>query len=440
MANLQYIGARYVPKFYENSQDPSSTDWESGIGYEPLTVVTYNADTYTSRKPVPGTVGNPADNPIYWAKTGDFNAALVALQNAVNEIIENIDNDESLRDHKNIICIGDSYLAINQESTSWGAYLRGYLGTGYNVTLNGLGSSGFIGTAPQTFLQLLQDVNVADKDLISDIIVLGGMNDTDAISSGTYNENDLLDAIEAFLSYAHTNYPNAKVSIGFCGWQAYGFTGRDANVPWLIKGVGYYRDAIFRTDYANCAYLNDIEYIMPILPTSNYAADKIHPGNSASNAIAGAVYNYLKTGTALTLAPQIYNSLTITKDASINQIVTTYFKYHIDKETLFIDGGAMQLNYNTNPTLAINSNINVGVIENEPIRACSDRPVILSCEAAVFPGRNSNTFDRVKANLIVSNGAVTLKLYDSAGAPSFTNVTSVQLDIFSTAVNVLTAC
>ena len=36
MAQLQYIGARYVPKFYENSLDPTSMDWESGRGYEAL--------------------------------------------------------------------------------------------------------------------------------------------------------------------------------------------------------------------------------------------------------------------------------------------------------------------------------------------------------------------------------------------------------------------
>lgn len=89
MANLQYIGARYVPKFYENSQDPSSMEWESGVGYEPLTVVTYQDDTYTSKIPVPSTVGNPADNPNYWAKTGNYNAAIESLQQEVSNITNN---------------------------------------------------------------------------------------------------------------------------------------------------------------------------------------------------------------------------------------------------------------------------------------------------------------------------------------------------------------
>ena len=64
----QYVGARYVPKF----ADP--TAWTSGTSYEAMTIVTYNNSSYTSKVPVPATVGNPADNPDYWALTGNYNA------------------------------------------------------------------------------------------------------------------------------------------------------------------------------------------------------------------------------------------------------------------------------------------------------------------------------------------------------------------------------
>ena len=45
--NSQYIGARYVPKFYVNPDD-ESTNWKAGVTYEALTIVTYNGDSYTS--------------------------------------------------------------------------------------------------------------------------------------------------------------------------------------------------------------------------------------------------------------------------------------------------------------------------------------------------------------------------------------------------------
>lgn len=85
MANLQYIGARYVPKFYINPDD-NSNDWKSGVDYEALTIVTYNNDSYTSKKIVPDTVGNPHDNPEYWACTTKYTAALQSVQTTVQNI------------------------------------------------------------------------------------------------------------------------------------------------------------------------------------------------------------------------------------------------------------------------------------------------------------------------------------------------------------------
>lgn len=84
MATLQYIGARYVPKFYLNSN--GTPEWESGVAYEPLTIVTYNNNSYTSRKPVPAEVGNPSANAEYWAQTGVYNAQIGELSDRVDAL------------------------------------------------------------------------------------------------------------------------------------------------------------------------------------------------------------------------------------------------------------------------------------------------------------------------------------------------------------------
>lgn len=89
--NRQYIGARYVTKIYENSQDPSSAEWEANVSFEPLTLVTYLYNTYLSKKPVPVNVGNPADNPEYWAITGQYNGQIAQLQNDIQNIENAID-------------------------------------------------------------------------------------------------------------------------------------------------------------------------------------------------------------------------------------------------------------------------------------------------------------------------------------------------------------
>lgn len=90
MAQLQYIGARYVPKYYQNSLDPTSSEWEPGKVYEALIVVTYQDDSYISKIPVPSNIGDPASYPAYWAKSSFNAAAVAALQEQVNENTEDI--------------------------------------------------------------------------------------------------------------------------------------------------------------------------------------------------------------------------------------------------------------------------------------------------------------------------------------------------------------
>lgn len=67
MAITQMVGARYVTKFYENTEDGTPT-WQAGVAYEALICVAYNHSAFVSKIPVPATIGNPAENPTYWAE------------------------------------------------------------------------------------------------------------------------------------------------------------------------------------------------------------------------------------------------------------------------------------------------------------------------------------------------------------------------------------
>lgn len=90
----QYVGARYVPKF------ASPVEWAPSTSYEALTIVTFNNASYTSKVPVPPTVGNPANNPQYWALTGNYNAQVEQYRQEV-ETYKN-DTDAAL-EHANEI-------------------------------------------------------------------------------------------------------------------------------------------------------------------------------------------------------------------------------------------------------------------------------------------------------------------------------------------------
>ena len=66
MAVTQYIGARYVPLFAE------PLTWDVTKEYEPLTIVYYQGNSYTSKQAVPA--GIELSNENFWAITGNYNA------------------------------------------------------------------------------------------------------------------------------------------------------------------------------------------------------------------------------------------------------------------------------------------------------------------------------------------------------------------------------
>lgn len=87
MATVEYIGARYVPVFFKNP-GTGSTEWIDSVTYEPLTIVTYNGYSYTSRRFVP--VGIAITNNDYWALTGNFNGQVAVYVEAVNELSQQV--------------------------------------------------------------------------------------------------------------------------------------------------------------------------------------------------------------------------------------------------------------------------------------------------------------------------------------------------------------
>ena len=87
MAVRQYIGARYVPAYYQNSLDPTSSEWEANVSYDPLTIVSLpNMHSYQSKKFVPASVGSPASNPEYWYDQGYASAYFQALQDQIDDM------------------------------------------------------------------------------------------------------------------------------------------------------------------------------------------------------------------------------------------------------------------------------------------------------------------------------------------------------------------
>lgn len=77
----EYIGSRYVPKFTDNPE----SQWTNTVTYEPLTIVLYQGNSYTSRQFVP--IGIDINNTNYWAETGNYNAQVEIYRREVRSIL-----------------------------------------------------------------------------------------------------------------------------------------------------------------------------------------------------------------------------------------------------------------------------------------------------------------------------------------------------------------
>ena len=207
----QYVGARYGPKLAR------AVVWDSNTSYEALTIVTFNNASYTSKVPVPPTVGNPANNPQYWALTGNYNAQVeeyrqetTALKNTTNELDDKIANVKSeLETQHYMVVIGDSFSNDAQSGTPlWYTYVAEQ--KNLQVYTNASDSMGFIVGGDNNFSAQLNKAHAALTGKKVDIIyILGGANDMYA----GHAANEIGDAVGSVIRVAKNLFPNTKIEI-----------------------------------------------------------------------------------------------------------------------------------------------------------------------------------------------------------------------------------
>lgn len=181
MAENQYIGARYVPKFFANPN--GSSEWLGNVPYEPLTIVTYLGNSYTSKIPVPPGIGNPSLNPTYWVLTGNFNAQY-------NEVLQNIDKINGRFLFKSPEDFGAKGDGITDDTTP----IQEALNSGYSVLFS-----------PKTY-KISGHLNVASNSFIhgNGCTILCEESDTGEVL-GIRNNNVFI----GFMNISATNLINA---------------------------------------------------------------------------------------------------------------------------------------------------------------------------------------------------------------------------------------
>lgn len=216
----QYIGARYVPKF----ADP--IEWQDGVPYEPLTIVTYMGASYTSKKAVPA--GVKPTNSGYWAVTGNYNAQVEAYRQEVVKAVEDIEGKSHLitktsiynffKDKK-ILILGDSNSVEGEDwrGRTWVTDFREILdGIAGNIVNNSTSGRSFTtgGDNSTNMVDIVNALNGGDYDYI---ITFCGVNDwskqAEIGSLNTYENYDhtrYADAVKTVIGVLNAKYPKAQ--------------------------------------------------------------------------------------------------------------------------------------------------------------------------------------------------------------------------------------
>lgn len=217
---------------------------------------------------------------------------------------------------KNIIFIGDSYgnhpdTTTNNYVSLITSWFSDQIGVSYRNTVSGSAfnqkdtSSGYISF--KTCLENLSS-SVTNKKAITDIVVCGGMNDCPAVHGGS-DYNGILTAISTFVSYCHTNYPNAIVRIGFIAYSS------DLTCADQLRNVyAMYK----RCNECGAVYLNGVENAFY---TTHMNADIYHPTAEGAKAIALAVGNAIFTGFGNVTDGMTYKFCTITNSSTVQEFV-----------------------------------------------------------------------------------------------------------------------
>jgi lysophospholipase L1-like esterase len=293
----QYVGARYVPVF------ANPLEWSDTREYEPLTIVTYRGNSYTSMQYVPTSI-SIADT-AYWALTGNFNAQVEAYRAEVRAFDDRINanaaaiNANTAAISANAAAINANAAAIAQEKTDRTTNVMLAFGDSYGVdtisqgpvwceiTANKLqatelhnycvGGATFNTTKEKNFFVQVDKAisEIKNPEYVKYVGIVGGTND---------GSNSIADAIVSLVAKINSAFPNAVIGIGL----------NAAKQDILSYGAKQKRIAALNLNgnFATPVFIDSVVYTQ--LANGCMMDDNIHPTAKGSNRIGTLMTCVLK--------------------------------------------------------------------------------------------------------------------------------------------------
>lgn len=288
----QYTGARYVPIFGRKGE--SSIEWNNSAPYEPLTIVTNEGNSYTSRQYVP--IGVDIHDADYWALTSNYNAQVEAYRQRVEEVASEYDTlvtvtKSMFHEDDKIYIFSDSTFQINpdprtgQQQKAIYQFLSEY--TDATIINRGVG-----GTSTAWLKNLLNSYSSSELIDATYIIVAYGTNDWQQNNTPTFIATPSFDTnFEAVYDYCIGKLeelaPNATIICTAMGYIhspiANGISGNDTSLT-NMSGNTFesYADVIAHVAAKHNAACLRLDLLLGI--TENNYTTKMVPSGAAGHA------------------------------------------------------------------------------------------------------------------------------------------------------------
>ena len=302
-----------------------------------------------------------------------------AIQQQINTINSNVDLINSER----TILIGDSYSLDRRpdvDITGWAIPLKNLMGLNdTNCFIAQDNGGGFtVNGSLGTFENAISRLVIEDKSKIKNIIVAGGLNDIKA-----ENKETIKTAIQSFMNYCKTNFPNAKVYIGMIGWNKddlYTSDNQFIRYQVINKVLPAYQEC----NQYGAIYLNGVENVMH---DYDEYYDGAHPNQTMCNRLAYYIYQAFKNGYASVTYDD--HGITFNEDnIELNDFSLT--EKVVNNQTIIFDNkeNGNKILFNSNYPVVNTYGFYIGKINSKYMSSTYTNNQIVTCPAIITDTNN----------------------------------------------------
>ena len=283
--------------------------------------------------------------------------------NKLDNDLNNKINQIEIFQNRKYLFVGDSYATGYQGENV--DPIEGYFTKvknkfNLNAQIIAHNGSGFLGMNNNNkWITWLTNETIPNKETFTDVIICGGMNDSD-------NSTDLRNAMEECINYIKNNFPNALIHIGCVGRYK---EGTNAQLERVRKVDRLYK--IIATQNG-CKYI-DGSFLLLHHRDWYISTDNIHPNTSGESQLAYGIEQYLINGEIVDFCDITsafdYKTDTITPATGVT--MTPYIYSSIDKNTctLFFSG---DITFTTHVNMSNLTDVIIGKLSSSYICSSSN--------------------------------------------------------------------